>query len=513
MRKKIVSMLLCMTMIAALAAGCGGEESSGDNNDPGTEQGDGDENEEEPGETEADPLREDEGTTITFAHAQGEYLYDDFYAMGDKFEELTGIKVEFIEVPSTDFVTWTTAQFAAGTEPDIFHSLQNAAGANGGGDYFEQGKLADLTPYYEQENVFNGKIWKDCFVGPNALDGCYSADREHLIATAITFATVNLYYNKDAMSDLGLGEEPPATFTEMVDMMEVAKEDGTYIPMSVMNSTQWNLGWLETNFMDTYFSDTDVVEKLDIIVPDGTLDGGEIMLGLKTGVLSYDDPRFEDYFTRMKEMVPYFNEDFNSASWEYEGLFNDGKVLFNFNGGWYPGQVIQNGYAVNYGAVNVPSIDDAYSEFGVATPMPQAYPVGEPGFFITKKCEDEGRLSAAVKFLQFLTDGATGAQMYVDAMMLGTCVDGVEMPEEIKALTDVEYGDNKQTGIIQVFKFNAEVTDKYWQMYSAYLDPASTQSAADFIEDLKAELLPYLDEAIEEYTTADVLSYVDQVQQ
>ena len=51
----------------------------------------------------------------------------------------------------------------------------------------------------------------------------------------------------------------------------------------------------------------------------------------------------------------------------------------------------------------------------------------------------------------------------------------------------------------------------YWTAYSAYLDPASTQSAEDFIAQLKEELLPFLDEAIEDYTTYDVLSYVDQV--
>ena len=48
-------------------------------------------------------------------------------------------------------------------------------------------------------------------------------------------------------------------------------------------------------------------------------------------------------------------------------------------------------------------------------------------------------------------------------------------------------------------------------MFTEYLDASSTQSAADFIEALKDELLPYLDDAIEEYTTYDVLSYVDQV--
>ena len=45
----------------------------------------------------------------------------------------------------------------------------------------------------------------------------------------------------------------------------------------------------------------------------------------------------------------------------------------------------------------------------------------------------------------------------------------------------------------------------------AYLDPSSTQTAAELIAELKEEVLPLLDEAIED-STVDVMSYVDQVQ-
>lgn len=506
MAKKIVSMLLCAAMTASLLCGCGDSATNGseatDSAESSVEESS---SEAEPSEEAVDPLRADEGTTITIAHNQGEYIYEAFYEMGDKFTEMTGIEIEWIEVPSSDWGTWVTAQFAAGTEPDIAWSVSK--------DYYDQGKIMDLTEYYDQENPFNGKIWKDCFSTENALTNVYSNDGQDMICTAMTYATVNLYYNKDVMEALGLGTEPPTTYSEMVEMMKVAKEDGTYIPMSVMNSSGWNLTWIEGDFMDALFEGTDVVEKLDIIVPNGYMDTSEILLGLKTGVISYDDPRFEEYFSLMKDLTQYFNEDFNSASWEYEGLFNDGKVLFNFNGGWYPGQVIQNGYDVNYGATKKPYVDTEYTEYGVETGFLGAAPSGEAVFFVSQKAADEGRGDAAVKFLQFMTCPEGGAQMYIENVMLGTCIDGVVLPEEIAGLATTEYGDHKSTQLIKSFKFddNGEVASKYWEMYTAYLDPASTETAAEFIEDLKATLLPYLDDVIEEYTTYDVLSYVDQV--
>ena len=110
-----------------------------------------------------------------------------------------------------------------------------------------------------------------------------------------------------------------------------------------------------------------------------------------------------------------------------------------------------------------------------------------------------------------MTDYQTGAQMYIDAVMLNTCVKDVVLPEEMAELANVEYGDDKGTQLQKSFKFSSEVSDMYWKEYSAYLDPASTQTAEEFIEQLKADLLPFLDEAIDEYTNYDVLSYVDQV--
>lgn len=506
MTKKLLCIVLCLIMVLSCFAGCGSTETEAPAENTTVAPAAEGTVSEEP----VDKLRENEGTTITIAHNQGEYIYEKFYEMGDKFKELTGITVEWLEIPSSDWDTWVTAQYSAGTEPDIVWSM-STSGPQVARDYFDQGKILDLTPYYEQENVFNGKKWLDCFT-ENGLNNCMSNDSTKYIGTAVTFATVNLYYNKDAMADLGLGTTPPATYTEMFQMMETAKEDGTYIPMSVMNSMGWNLTWIENDIIDALFSDTDIVEKLDIIVPNQQLDDSEVLLGLKTGVLDYEDPRFVEYFNIMKNFSQYWNEDFNAASWEYEGLFNESKALFNFNGGWYPSQVIERDITVNYGTVQKPYVDSEFSEYGVDERILYVADSGECGFHISQKCADEGRADAAVKFLQFLTDAETGAKMYIDAVMLMTCVEGVEMPETMADLQNVTYGDAKVTNIIKAFKFNSEVGNMYWTAYTNYLDPATNQSAEDFVKQMKEDLLPFLDEAIEDYTTYDVLSYVDQVQ-
>lgn len=517
MSKRGLSIILSLLLVGTSLSGCGkegGEKGNSENSSvptTQTEQTSGQEASQEGGQTDTgngsgaeSKLMEDAGTTITMAHNQGEYIYEKLYEMSDKFKELTGITVDWLEIPSSDWETWIQAQFAAGTEPDISWSIPNVK------DYFDQGKIVDLTDYYDQENLFNGIIWRDCFKD-GALDVTLSSDGTRNIGVAGPGASVSLYYNIDAMEKLGLGTTPPTTYTELFDMMDKAKEDGTYIPMSVMNSMSWNLGWIENDFGDALFNDTDYLEKLDIIVPNKYLDESEILLGLKTGVLRYSDPRYIEYFRLMKEFSKYWNEDFNAASWEYEALFNEGEVLFNYNGGWYPSQVLENGYTVNYGTTVKPYIDKGVSEFGVDAPFSYKAPAGENGMHISVKCEEEGRLSAAVKWLMFYSDKNTGAKMYTDAVLQLPAVKDVILPDVIAGLDNVEYGDYSPKNFINAFKFTPEVTDIYWKAYSMYLDPSVNQNPEDFVKDMEEQLLPYLDEAIEEYTAYDVLSYVDKV--
>ncbi|MBQ9854936.1 MAG: hypothetical protein IJO53_01980, partial [Clostridia bacterium] len=48
---------------------------------------------------------EAEDITITVAHNQGEYIYGKFHEMGDKFTEMTSVKIEWLEIPSSDWDT------------------------------------------------------------------------------------------------------------------------------------------------------------------------------------------------------------------------------------------------------------------------------------------------------------------------------------------------------------------------------------------------------------------------
>lgn len=483
MKKKLISMLLCAAMSTMLlGVGVQAEESAN-----------------------TIDLRAYEGTTITLAHGQGEYAYGYFYEFAEKFEELTGIKVEIMEIPSGDYNTWLTAQFAAGTEPDILFSGFSPA-------QFNEGKLADLTKYYEYTNPFNDTVWLDCFEA-GTMDDCIAEDGVSYYATGLQKTGTYLYYNKTIMEELGLGTEAPETISEMIEMLKVCKEDGRYVPMSAMNGTQWNFSWMYGEYLPEVFYGSEELAKLDIIIPNGKLDSCEAMLGWKTGVLSATDPRCVEIFDLIKEVTQYCNEDFNATTWEYEALFNEGKAMFNYNGSWFPGQFAVTEYDVNYGVAAFPYYDSSYSaEYGLDEAIGWQSSKAERMFGITKKCEDEGRLEAAVLFDMFMTDYNTGAQMYVDRIMQPSNVIGVTYPAECEGFAAVKAGDAVKNNATTITGFSSEASTTFWEDFNEYLDPSSTETAEEFAARVTEDLEELVDEAIEDYTVYDVLSYVDDVQ-
>lgn len=507
MAKKILSVLLCLAMTATLLVGCGNSTEEAQGNEPTVDVEEQSDNAETAtaGFTADMDLRAYEGTTLTFVHDQGEYSYEYFYRWMDEFEKLTGITVEVSEVNNADWSTWYEAQFSAGTEPDIlFSSIPNT--------YFDQGKLADLTAYYDGYNVFAGIPWLDCFIdGADTLKNCLSTDKEHYIATAFQTTSTYLYYNKDIMAELGY-TEPPTNVTEMLEMMKACKEKTDYIPMSAMNSIDWNIGWMLNEFAHRLFSDSEEIKKLDVIVEDGILSEEEALLGWKTGILNASNPRTVEIFRLVKDISQYLNEDFNAVSWEFENYFNEGNVLFNINGGWYPGQAVSYGADVNYGTVDWPYIDKEYSEYGTDGPVAFKADAGTPNLFVSKRCEDEGRLDAAVMFLQFMTSAEHGAQMYTDDILVGTVIKGVEYPEVISGLGDIVYGDAQKTDAKEIPEPSEEAYDIMRDELVEFLDPSSTLTAEQFCAELVDLIEPTIDEAIEDNTVFDIMSYVDQVQ-
>ena len=514
-KRRLVSVLLAAAVGISGLSACGGQESGGGGASSAAVSGSQETVQGSMGGMDTGNQAE-EGVTITLAQGQGDATAAVIREVVSDWEAKTGNKVEFIDLASDGIDTWITAQFAAGTEPDIMWVVLGSAMD----DYFKQGKVMDLTDYYKKENVHNGIKWEDCFLD-GVLKGCMDVSGEHYLGVTTSRAEVKLYYNMDLMEELGMEPKAPENVSGLMDMLKVVKEDGRYIPMSVMNSMSWNLGWLPETFTQSLYESKglDVYNKLNIITENEKLDDPELAAGLLAGVINYDDPQMVEYHRIMKEMSQYFNEDFNAASWEYEALFNEGEAVFNFNGGWFPGQALANGIAVNWGAGNIPYVDDKASGLGRSRGFHFAPSAGECHLFVSQKCADEGRADAAVSLLQYMTDYKTGAQKLLDGLMTMPTVEGLVYPDALASLNPSDDG-SETAGETQydyikyynrIFMLTDEMNAMYWNMYTEFMDPSSSRSAEEFCQDVKKALMPLVKDYAADNTDVDISAYAEQL--
>ena len=488
MMKRNLSVMLAALLFLALLAACGSGDSpsSGTSSEPSAATNN--QTSDTSGASSAPAPQESQ--KITMAHIQGEWSWPMLDAIVDEYKTISGNEVELIYVPADGMSTWMTTQFAADTATDIiFDSTAPVA------DFYKNGWTVDLKPYLEAPSAYTGDIWMNSF-RDGALDGVIDPNGTGaMLGLRTTSAMVNFYYNKDVFERFGIDTDSTLSWTGVLEVAKKIKEsDPNVIPISVQNSIGWNLTWIGNFMMEQLWYD--VVPALDIVDVNGGLQQIEVAAGIKAGIINLGDQRMTDYFRFLKELSNYFNTGFNSASWEYEALFNESQSAMTINGSWFPNQAIQNELTVNYGTGPIPFVDSAISD--KAENRVRKYSMGPGGvdMFVTTKAFNEGRGEAAIDFLQYFSDPNTGAKKVTEQLMWIPVVKGVDVPEAMKGITDY-IGDEVEmvSWNANVLGLTAEANDRYHVMLANFLDDDSitpekmTQDFAKLYEEA-------LDEAI-----------------
>jgi raffinose/stachyose/melibiose transport system substrate-binding protein len=502
--KKLISLLLTITLISSLFVGCKSKVEAPASSEVTEKATSSEETKTE--ETVVETPKA-EPVNLTFSHVQGEWMWPVFEELGKQYNEATGNTIEFIYVPAEGYEQWAQAQFLAGTEPDIMSGLGDK---NKASNLFADGYIVDMKPFVDAVSPFTGNPWKDSFLD-GLIDGMEDPNNGNtILGMPLALVTVNTYYNKDIFAEVGLPDKAPETYSELLNVVKTVQEKKPdAIPFALMNGMSWNLGWMTGSFMEDLWVNSGIIEKLDIITPNGKLENTELALGVKTGVIDPADPRFVDYFSYMKELSKYFNKGFNTMMWEYEKLFNDGQAAVQFNGSWYPNQHLLNEFPVNYGTGSMPYVDSAVSEDSRNQKISYSITVGGPDLLVTTKAQKEGRADAAVDFLRFLTDPATGAKSFVEKTMFLPVVKDVEVPAVMKGIVEAIGTVASVTNMDKVFKLTADQDAAYQEMFKVFLEDTTTP--ADFAQEFKKITIAAADQYIEENPDLKIADFVDQV--
>ena len=250
MKKKGISCLLAMAMIAASLTGCGGETET-------KASGDATAKESKPAQSSAAEQSSSEAETASkYQTTYGSKTFDDVTITVELFdrsnapdgstitdnkwtkyaqEEMkkVGINVEYVPVPRWDEITKMQTMVASQTAPDITITYTYAYAE----EYFNQGGTWDLSEFIDGEDQAQNM---KAYLGQDVIDIGRNADNQlyGIVAKRATTAKSNLFLRKDWMDALNL--EIPTTPDEYYNVVEQMVKNNPEGRSDVIGAVFWN---------------------------------------------------------------------------------------------------------------------------------------------------------------------------------------------------------------------------------------------------------------------------------
>lgn len=322
MKNKLFRVLLSVSMVTTLLAGCGKSSS-----DTYAETGIGTETEAD-AETPASTETKDITLTLwSIATESDSFNHAYIQAIADFEAANPGVTIKMETFENQSYKTKIKSAVAANELPDIFYTW-------GGGfskSFVESGKVLPLDDYYTDE--YKAQLPKTALT--------YATYDEKLYGTTFTTPISVLFYNKKMFQENQV--EVPETFDELIAVCNMFKEKGI-TPIGISAKDTWVLAM------------THDALTLKCVGPE------KLAKALTKNGQSYDDPDFLNSATKFKQLV-----DMDAFSEGATGLSNDeatasfygGKVPMFISGSFLAGSIQENAeHPEDFDAVPVPICSD-----------------------------------------------------------------------------------------------------------------------------------------------------------
>lgn len=211
MKKKLLSVLLCVAMAITLLSGCGNKGTNLEGTTT-TEPVDGEESSDE---TNLDFAGEE--LSILVSQGWMDSFYDGIIA---RFEEEYGVTVDLQTIPADQYDDLLQSKLTSGTATDIFWIQSNP--------FAIESVLVDPTAYLMD---FTGAEWADV-IPEERLSSCMVGDKLYGLMLWTNSPEYVMMYNKTLFEELGI-DKVPDTYAELLEISEkIAAEDITpwFIP-------------------------------------------------------------------------------------------------------------------------------------------------------------------------------------------------------------------------------------------------------------------------------------------
>jgi raffinose/stachyose/melibiose transport system substrate-binding protein len=290
--KKFICILICAVMAVGIFSGCGAK------NDVKTKDNEPKKQKDETG------LKEGKEPVELIIES---WRMDDLAVWQDKIlpafhEKYPNIKVDFRPVINTEYGTSLPTKLTAGTAGDIIMVEPYDFRVK----LYEDGLLEKLNDIGEV-GTENFEKW--------ALSA-WSTDDGDVFAVPLASVLHGFIYNKDIFKELGLTQ--PETEQEFLELLEVVKKDGKYIPLAMGTASSFVPGIL----------------GFDMTVPNYSK-GEEGRLGLIEGTQKFTDAAYVDTWKYLQKWIPYLPEGYESIAYsDMQNIFTLGKAAVYPAGSW-----------------------------------------------------------------------------------------------------------------------------------------------------------------------------------
>lgn len=326
MKKKLLSVFLCTSMVASLVAGCGGGGQQPDNTESG-------------GSTA-------EGTTIKVAALETGYGADMWSEVCDAFEAQTGIKVELTTDKKLEDVIGPSMQ--GGDYPDVIH-LSTGREAALTEQFIKGNLIADVTDVLSMKVPGEDVKVSDKIAGgftDTSLTNPYGDGKTYLMP--MFYSPCGLFYNAGLLEEKGW--TLPKTWDEMWELGDKAKAEGIYL-----------FTYPTTGYFDTFF--------YALMYSVGGSEFFDKATNYEEGI--WETPEAQKCFDIIAKLASYTNpvtpaqandQDFT----QNQQLVLDNKAIFMPNGTWIVGEMAEAPRAEGFqwGMTALPAVEkdgDGYS--------------------------------------------------------------------------------------------------------------------------------------------------------
>lgn len=243
MKRRLLSIVLCAAMAAAMLTGCGGskEEASA----PAAEETTEAEEVTEEAETE-DSQRFEETVTLTYLT----WNYADRTASTDAWiegcMEKFNIEIDMQNAPTTDYEPTFKTKYAADDMPDLFcvHNIYEP-------NYLAESTETTADLYLELSGLENvAKFNEDALNGKKYQGNIYYVP--------VSWSACGVVYNKAVFAENNL--EVPTNIDEFMNVMDTLKANGV-APLAGSFSDTWSTQVLPFIAVDNYVADKDIMKK------------------------------------------------------------------------------------------------------------------------------------------------------------------------------------------------------------------------------------------------------------